>query len=187
MNDNILTHELCKRIFYSLGFSERGPTGQGLSHNSLVLDRKIIIEDDEGTSSRHSVFAGQVSTDLGKKLEVIVTDLPNEKLYNYALYLRQDDAEIGINFEWIDNDPGFFLAKNNKKWLAIGLIYKLNLTVLFETIREQGMLWEWPEQGDELYDNLVSFLDVESDLDERTRGVVEVDLGSESSEDFNEK
>jgi hypothetical protein len=145
-----LTHELLKRIFGNLGIIAGRNFGK-LGLVSLKPNKTLVIQEDDGRKDI-PVWIAQI-----QNFKVALTKLEPE----FILLFTNEELTFGFYLYLDKENEGNFFQLSENKWLPISVLHQLNLTVAFEMITQEGLVWQQLQGAglDLLYNRLVSFVE----------------------------
>lgn len=153
-----LDNELLKRIFGHVGAIAGPNFGKTGIVSPDYLSKTIALQSDLGKVTNYSVWIGQLKTDENYRLAI--TNIGSLEKPEFIMILTIGDAEnspiTGFSLQYFDDQLiGNFMQLINNKWLPISTLHKLNLTIAFELITQNGILWlPLKEETEKLYNNL---------------------------------
>lgn len=146
MNQN-LDIELLKIIFGNLGAL--------LISKENIIDKKLKFTNDDNTVDEYLIYGGELEL---KNYKALLSNIGNAGQPEFVAIFEVDSAtKFGFKLAW--NEEGLFLKKQDKKWVQISKLYKLNLASAFEIITQEGQLWKPLKQVEELHAELIDLLD----------------------------
>jgi hypothetical protein len=163
-----LTHELLRRIFGNVGAVPGPNFGKvGLVTPECLYEKKIVVEFSDGTVSGYPVWIGQPGAN--GNLRVAVTNLGTvdspEFMMAISLGLDKEEPRFGLHLDVeAGENSSWFLQWLDDKKLTLSTLHQLNITVAFELLTQEGVLWlPVVEGGDVLYECLVTLVEASDD------------------------
>lgn len=159
MSNKLLTNELTKRIFANIGIVKDQIGIIGITTNSFLIKEKLKFKEENNSYSSYNIWAAQNVID-GSDIKIIFSNISVNNNIDYILIINSDDTFICLKYS---NEDGNFLILHNNIWVEINMIHKLNLTIAFEFIAQNGLVWQPCTEYKNLYMTLVSSLSYDED------------------------
>lgn len=159
MSNKSLTNELAKRIFANIGIIKDQIGFAGITNDQFLIKEKLKFKEENNNYSSYNIWAAQNIID-GTGIKIIFSDISVNNNIDYILIINSDDTFICLKYS---NEYGNFLILHNDIWVEINMIHKLNLTIAFEFIAQNGLVWQPCTEYKNLYMTLVSSLSYDED------------------------
>lgn len=154
MEDNLLNRELLKRIFGNIGAVSGPKFGlAGITLPEFVVDKRIKTAHHNTTVS-HDVYMAEISVEESK-YRIALTNFETKDSPDFFMILKSSNEDVKSFSLFYDNiDFGNFAQKVDNKWIGLSLLNKLNLTIAFELITQNGLQWQPSGYQEDLFELL---------------------------------
>jgi hypothetical protein len=166
-----LNKELAKKIAIDLGATPVSFGKVGLTHKDLLTRTKLKISDDDNEIQDVKVWYGEAAGSEGLTCCLFTLLTNNDDSFEIVFVVGFKNMDntiseqlfIGYKYDFLDNeDPGSVFTKAKDKWLLVGLSERLKMVLAFETLVQEGVIWQPSrEVPTVLWDNLSEIIEVD--------------------------
>ena len=170
MNDLALRAELSKKLAKDLGGTPFSIGKAGLTHSDLLAKEQLKISDGSIVKSI-PMWYGEVSGGEGLTCCLLAALEPDPDKLEIACVVgfksftgefQTDSAVIGFIFDWgTVDDPGHISIKNQEGWLPSTLAQRLQLSLGFENMIQDGVIFNKSKIPKELLSDMSELINVD--------------------------
>jgi hypothetical protein len=163
-----LNNALAKQIAINLAATPITFGKSGLTHKDLLTTNTLQILDDNNNIQKIKTWYGEAIGSEGIVCCLLTILNNTEESFEIAFVLtvkdqniNSDNTIIGYKFDYLDvEDIGQIFIKLNNKWIQNGLIERLKITLSFEIMNQEGVIWNPIRDIPELlWDNLSEIIE----------------------------
>lgn len=166
-----LKRELSKKILSNLGISNNSISNNGITHEDYLYDKKIKLSYDNDIQNINVWYAEALGSEsITCCLFSIINNSDDSFETVFVIGFKDiktsklDSSNIiGFKFDLLDQeDCGKIIFKINDKWIYSDLIHFLKLTLSFEIMVQDGVIWSASKEAPNiLWKNLVELIEIE--------------------------
>lgn len=177
MREFALCKELSIKLAKDLGATPFTIGKISLTHSDLLTKKFLNVSDEDGGEVRKvPIWYGEAHGAEGIVCCLLAgLDVDPDKLEfacvigfkDFAGQFQSDSIRMSFHYDWTnDEDPGTMVMKAGDQWLPISLAQRLQLILGFETMVQDGILWQ-PSHGyssqipEELQKDLAEIIEVD--------------------------
>lgn len=172
MREFALCKELSIKLAKDLGASPFSLGKESLTHNDLLTRFSLKVSDEDGGEVRNvPVWYGEARGTEGIVCCLLAgLDTDPDKLEvacvigfkNRDGEFLADETRLSFHYDWADEeDPGTMVMKAGDKWVPVSLSQRLQLILGFETMLQDGILWQPANIPNELQKDLYEIIEVD--------------------------
>jgi hypothetical protein len=173
MREFNLCKELSLKLAKDLGITPFSIGKTSLTHPDMLTKLTLNVSDEDGEDVRRvPIWYGEATGAEGISCGVLAgldTD-PDKLEFAFVLGFKDfdgsfqaDGVRLSFHYDWTnEEDPGTMVMKAGDKWLPISLAQRLQLILGFETMIQDGVLWQAsPNIPEELRKDLAEIIEVD--------------------------
>lgn len=153
MREFALCRELSLKLAKDLGATPISFGKISLTHPDLLTKLSLNISDEDGEDVRTvPIFYGEAvgADSLSCGILAVLDTTPDKLEFAFLLGFKDfggefqsDGIRLSFHYDWANpEDPGTMVMKAGDKWLPISLAQRLQLILGFETMVQDGVLWQ---------------------------------------------
>jgi hypothetical protein len=173
MKDFDLCRELSKKLCKDLGCTPFSVGKAGLTHDDLVVHSHLKVEDENGDVKVVPMWYGEAAGTQGKTCCLLATLDPDPDALEIVCVIGFKDfkgqilenaVRCAFQFDWADESDGgtllIWMGNGVERWVEVSLSQRLQLALGFETMVQEGILWNEEKNVPEIFrENLSSVLE----------------------------
>jgi hypothetical protein len=168
-----LNKELAKKIAINIGATPISFEKVGLTHKDLLTKIKLKISNDDDEIQYIKVWYGEAAGSENLICCLLTLLSNNDDSFEIVFVIGfkkmdntiSEELFIGYKYDFLDvEDQGsiFIKFKSKDKWLLVGLLERLKSTLAFETLVQEGVIWQSSREVPTiLLDNLSEMIEVD--------------------------
>lgn len=154
-----LTIELARRVFGNLGVVKNKFGMVGITTPEFTTHKAIQFSIDDNSIVSCSIFFGEINLhNLMLKAAISNISIAQSDEFQVVLILDTGKDIIGLFLDEFES-VAMFMIKQNESWIPLSVIQKLNVTLLIESITQQGVLWNTGKYPENIHKSLLSLVD----------------------------
>lgn len=153
MREFALCKELSIKLAKDLGATPFSIGKESLTHSELMTNFTLKVSDEDGSEVRNvPVWYGEAAGVEGVVCCLLAgLDVNPDKLEiacvigfkDRAGEFQTDGIRLSFHYDWAnEEDPGTMVMKAGDNWVPISLAQRLQLVLGFETMLQDGVLWQ---------------------------------------------
>lgn len=173
MKDQDLCKELSRKLCKDIGCTPFSIGKVGLTHLDLKIKETLKLQDENGVVKKAPMWYGEALGSDGLMCCLLVGLDPDPDNLEIACVigfkdtagnLQEDSVRLGFRYDWTsDTDPGTLIMRAGDKWLEVSLMQWLQIALGFESMVQDGILWNTSTNiPEELKNNLLSIIDIDN-------------------------
>jgi hypothetical protein len=172
MREFALCKELSLKLAKDLGATPFSIGKVSMTHSDLLTKKMLNVSDEDGEVRKVPIWYGEANGSEGTVCCLLAgLDVDPDKL-EFACVIgfkdfngefKSDSIRMSFHYDWAnDEDPGTMVMKAGDQWLPISLAQRLQLILGFETMVQDGILWQSsPNIPEELQKDLAEIIEVD--------------------------
>jgi hypothetical protein len=175
MREFTLCKELNLKLAKDLGATPFTFGKISLTHHDLLTNINIQISDENGNLQKIPVWYGEAIGSESISCGILAglysdseQSSPDEFVFvlgfkNFNGEFQTDGIRLSLHYDWTNNeDPGTLVMKVRDKWITVSLAQRLQLILGFETMVQEGVMWQASSNiPEELRKDLVEIIEVD--------------------------
>jgi hypothetical protein len=172
MREFALCKELSLKLAKDLGATPFSIGKVSLTHSDLLTKKMLNVSDEDGVVRKIPIWYGEAKGSEGTVCCLLSgLDVDPDKLEfacvigfkDFSGEFQSDSIRMSFHYDWAnDEDPGTIVMKAGDKWLPISLAQRLQLILGFETMVQDGILWQSSSNiPEELQKDLAEIIEVD--------------------------
>jgi len=153
MREFSLCKELSLKLAKDLGAAPVSFGKTSLTHPDLLTKFSLKVSDEDGGEVRKvPIWYGEALGEDGLSCGILAGLDTNPDQLEFAFILgfkdfngefQEDGVRLSFHYDWAnETDPGTMVMKAGDKWLPLSLAQRLQLILGFETMVQDGVLWQ---------------------------------------------
>jgi len=175
MTDKVLCNELTKKFLKDIGGTPYSFGKAGLTHKDLRRKETLKLSEEKGVVQTVPMWYGEAQGLSAKTCALICSlshqgdDLEVAGVVGFRSgtgEIMKGSGCIGFYFDW-KNEQELLKIKLQDKWLPLDMSARLRLGLGFETMVQEGVLWNTsPSIPEPFLKNLQEMIEVDEEVDE---------------------
>ena len=171
MREFALCRELSINLAKDLGATPFSIGKVSLTHSDLLTKKILNVSDEDGEVRKVPVWYGEARGAETVCCLLAGLDVDPDKLEfacvigfkDFSGEFQPDSIRMSFHYEWANaEDPGTMVMKAGDQWLPISLAQRLQLILGFETMVQDGILWQASSKiPEELQKDLSEIIEVD--------------------------
>lgn len=175
MREFALCKELSLKLSKDLGYTPFSFGKVGMTHKELLTNIDFNVSDEDGEIKNVPIWYGEAIGGEGLTCCLLAgLDTNIEKLEFACIFgfkdfegkFQTDGLRLSFHYDWAnEEDPGTMVMKAGDQWVPISLAQRLQLILGFETMVQDGVLWQ---SSTKIPEDLLNDLSEIIEVDEKT-------------------
>ena len=174
MREFELCRELSRKLCKDLGATPFSLRKAGLTHPDLQVRGSLRVSDEKGVVEEVPMWYGEVLGVEGLMccLLAVLDESPESLEVACIIGFKNAHGELeaqairaGFRYDWgSDSDEGILIMKVKDQWVGLSLAQRLQLSLGFENMVQEGALWKpAPNVPEEFRKNLSEIIEVDNE------------------------